>query len=197
MKLIFITSNNHKYQKLKEFLKENNINIDVDKQHFDFEEPRSESIEYISVRKVLDYYNLNPSEDLILTEDSGLFIPSLNNFPGTYTATIHKKIGLKGILKLMENNKDRKAYFKSCFSLLIPSPMEVKTFCGIVEGTISDSIKGNNGFGHDPVFIPKNHKKTFAEDYELKKKISHRVKAAEKLASFLKTLNISEKTKRP
>ena len=57
---------------------------------------------------------------------------------------------------------------------------------GIVEGKISNQPKGRNGFGYDPIFIPKNRKKTFGEMKFLQKsKIDHRFKAFKKIKKFL------------
>ena len=192
MKILFITSNKDKFEEVEEFFGKNIPYINIEQIHFDFEEPRSESIEYISMRKVLEYYNSlrqNYREEAILTEDSGLFIKSLNNFPGAYTATIYNKIGLEGILNLLQDQEDRRAYYKACFSLLIHSPMEIKTFTGIVRGEISEKIRGGESyFGQDPIFIPEGHKQTFAENYDLKRKLSHRIKALEKLKDYLISL---------
>ncbi len=65
----------------------------------------------------------------------------------------------------------------------------LKIFEGKVYGRISEEIRGNKGFGFDPIFIPEGYNRTFAEDYELKKKLSHRYKAFMKLKEFL-TLKI-------
>ena len=56
---------------------------------------------------------------------------------------------------------------------------------GKVEGSISKSKKGNNGFGYDPIFIPINQKVTFGQMNQKKKyKIDHRIKAFKKIKKF-------------
>ncbi len=111
----------------------------------------------------------------LIVEDSGLFIPSLNNFPGAYSAWVQKKIGNGGILKLLENSKDRSAYFKSCIAF--SNGKTEKIFCGEVRGTISEKERGNKGFGYDPIFVPENETQTFAESEMLKNRLSHRSNA--------------------
>jgi len=83
-------------------------------------------------------------------------------------------------------NKKVRARFVCALSISI---LEKKIICvkGKVEGIISPIPKGKNGFGYDPIFIPKGEKKTFAEITPLKKyKIDHRFKAFKKLKNFFK-----------
>ncbi|MCK4555843.1 MAG: non-canonical purine NTP pyrophosphatase, partial [Candidatus Aenigmarchaeota archaeon] len=61
---------------------------------------------------------------------------------------------------------------------------EPKVFVGEEKGTISSDIRGTDGFGYDPIFIPEGYDKTHAEDIEIKRKVSHRVSALEKLVGF-------------
>ena len=59
---------------------------------------------------------------------------------------------------------------------------------GKMEGRIAYSIAGENGFGYDPIFQPEGYDKTFAElGNEVKNQISHRARAVQKLADYLKS----------
>ena len=98
----------------------------------------------------------------VMVEDSGLFIKALNDFPGTCSSYIHKRIGLKGILKLMENMDDRTCYYKSAAAYCEPGKKPI-SFLGQEKGTIADKIRGKHGFGHDPIFIPEGYKITYGE----------------------------------
>ena len=98
----------------------------------------------------------------VVVEDSGLFIEALNGFPGTCSAYIHKRIGLNGILKLMEDVKDRTAYYKSAVAYCEPDKEPV-AFLGEEIGDIAESVRGSYGFGHDPIFIPQGSHKTYGE----------------------------------
>ena len=72
-----------------------------------------------------------------------------------------------------------------CFNYLKKTNKRIISSIGKIEGTISNSIKGNNGFGYDPIFIPLGKKITFGEMKPLQKhKIDHRFKAFKKIKKF-------------
>ena len=133
---------------------------------------------------------------MCLADDSGLEIDFLNKNPGIYSARWGGRYGDfdKAIRRVYRelNKKDKnwknkkiKARFVCALSL---SYLEKKIACvqGTVEGQISVHPKGINGFGYDPIFIPKNEKKTFGEmKFSLKHKIDHRFKAFKKIKKFL------------
>lgn len=122
--------------------------------------------------------------DWLITEDDGLFIESLNGFPGPYSEYVYRTIGLGGILRLMSGVTNRGAYFKSVVGLCING--EVKLFEGIVRGRLAEEPRGSGGFGYDPVFIPEGYDKTFAEmGIEFKSRLSHRAIAFSKLANYV------------
>jgi XTP/dITP diphosphohydrolase len=121
----------------------------------------------------------------IIVEDAGLFIETLKNFPGPYSKYVFETIGLKGILKLLTNHKNRKAKFRSVIAFCSPE-LELKYFHGIVEGKITERITGELGFGFDPIFKPldKPHE-TFGEmNEEEKNQLSHRAKSLKKFAQW-------------
>lgn len=127
----------------------------------------------------------------VFVEDSGLFIHSLNGFPGPYSSYAFETIGLEGVLKLMDGSKSRKAEFKSSVAFGMEGK-HLATFSSVTEGTVQLQPRGNKGFGFDPIFVPMWNSKTFAE-MELKEKsiFSHRAKALSKLALWY--LNESKK----
>ncbi|MBW2976872.1 non-canonical purine NTP pyrophosphatase [Candidatus Woesearchaeota archaeon] len=120
----------------------------------------------------------------VVVEDSGLFIKALNDFPGTCSSYIHKRIGLKGILKLMENATDRACCYKSAVAYCGPGKEPV-SFLGEEKGAIAKEIKGSHGFGHDPVFIPEGSKKTYGETKNCENIKKFRRIAVEKLKEYL------------
>ncbi|HID16723.1 TPA: non-canonical purine NTP pyrophosphatase, partial [Candidatus Bathyarchaeota archaeon] len=90
----------------------------------------------------------------------------------------------RGILRLMEGEKDRRGFFKAAVCLC--SPKIQKCFVGIAKGRIAEKERGKSGFGFDPIFIPDERpEKTFGEmSPEEKSLYSHRGKAVRKLAEW-------------
>lgn len=118
----------------------------------------------------------------IIVEDSGLFINTLNELPGTCSAYIFDRVGNDGILKLMRGVEDRTAHMKS--SVAYCDGKRALTFLGSVSGEISKNARGGHGFGYDPIFIPEGHDMTFGEDPGYKKKVSHRMKSVGKFCDW-------------
>jgi non-canonical purine NTP pyrophosphatase (RdgB/HAM1 family) len=91
---------------------------------------------------------------------------------------------MKKLLGELENNNNRKARFRTVIALII-NGKEV-FFEGIVNGEIIKERRGGEGFGYDPIFQPDGYNKTFAElGVNIKNSISHRARAAQKLADYL------------
>jgi len=124
------------------------------------------------------------------SEDSGLEVEYLGGKPGVKTARFagdnatHESNNLL-LLQKLENIIHRDARFVACICYI---DKEGKTafFEGSVRGTIAEKIRGEKGFGYDPVFIPEGHLQSFAElGPEIKDQISHRKIALQKLKEFL------------
>ena len=172
--LYFVSSNKNKYHETKKIL--NSFDISVGFRKYELEEIQSDSLVKIAKKKVnqaFEKYN-KP----VIVEDAGLFIKSLNGFPGPYSSYIFKTIGNAGILNLL--NKNREASFFSIVSF--HDELYSKTFSAKVDGKISTIQKGNE-WGYDPIFIPNNYNKTFAE-LQNKDELSHRFKALRKFANW-------------
>jgi|TARA_B100001971_G_scaffold215114_1_gene257738 XTP/dITP diphosphohydrolase len=180
MEINLITSNLGKVKEFKAILGDS---IKINHMNIDYKELRSDDPEEIAkdAAKILADELKKP----IVVEDSGLFIKALKDFPGTCSAYIHKRIGLKGILKLMENINDRTCCYKSAVSYCEPGKEPV-SFLGKEEGTIAKEEKGNNGFGHDPIFIPEGSNKTYGETENCENLKRFRKIAVEKLKKHLK-----------
>jgi XTP/dITP diphosphohydrolase len=121
-----------------------------------------------------------------MLEDAGVFIQALEGFPGVYSKYVFFTIGLPGVLRLLEGVQNRSAVFRSVFAYHEP---EKKPLICIGEclGTIIQKCRGTNGFGYDPLFVPHNATKTFAEmSVDEKNQYSHRAKALEMLVMELR-----------
>tara|TARA_B100001248_G_scaffold262529_1_gene259167 strand:+ start:532 stop:1110 length:579 start_codon:yes stop_codon:yes gene_type:complete len=129
----------------------------------------------------------------VISDDSGLCIKSLKNEPGIFSARLAKRKGsffkaMKFILKKMKNKKDRSAYF-ICSLSYKEKRKKMVTKIGKIHGIISKKISGKNGFGYDPIFIPRNYTITFGQMiYSKKLKIDHRHIAFQKLKKKIKIL---------
>lgn len=176
----FATGNRNKFKEALDVFGK----VDVALKHFEFkhDEIRSDSLEEVAKESVRAAYKETGKP--VFVEDSGLFIESLEGFPGTYSAWVNKKLGCKGILKLLEGIENREAKFEACIAY--NDGEEIRTFKGICEGSISGSERGKDGFGYDPVFVPKGESSTFAESITLKNKYSHRYKSLLELIRYLK-----------
>ena len=129
----------------------------------------------------------------VISDDSGLCIKSLKNEPGIFSARLAKRKGsffkaMKFILKKMKNKKDRSAYF-ICSLSYKEKRKKMVTKIGKIHGIISKKISGKNGFGYDPIFIPRNYTITFGQMiYSKKLKIDHRHIAFQQLKKKIKIL---------
>ncbi|MFQ5783061.1 MAG: RdgB/HAM1 family non-canonical purine NTP pyrophosphatase [Nitrosopumilus sp.] len=172
--LFFVSSNIHKYKEAKKILDSYGIKLGFIK--FNLEEIQSDSLKEIASKKAKHAFS-NCKKPVII-EDDGLFIDSLGGFPGPYSSYVFKTIGNKGILNLLKNK--RKAKFVSIITYC--DKTNLQSFDAKLDGTISKSQKGN-GWGYDPIFIPKNSKKTFSE-LNNKNELSHRYKALKKFSNW-------------
>jgi XTP/dITP diphosphohydrolase len=181
MEVLFATSNQHKVAEANKVGTE--FNITFTQVNIMYPEVRADSVRTVAEEGVRYVYN--QIKRPIMVEDSGLFIEALNGFPGPYSAFVLSKIGLEGILKLMEDFDDRTAKFVSAIGYCNRDTIEV--FEGDIEGVLTTEEKGTHGFGYDPLFKAMGSMKTFAEDAKHKNEVSHRRKATEALCRYLKS----------
>ena len=127
----------------------------------------------------------------VISDDSGLCIKALNNNPGIYSARLAKKHGsfskaMEFILKKMESKKNRSAFFICSLSFLDKNG-KITSVEGKLKGNISMQMRGTNGFGYDPIFIPLKKEITFGQMLKSKKiKMDHRYLAFKKLKKKIK-----------
>lgn len=133
---------------------------------------------------VHEHYNVD-----CFSEDTGLEVDALGGEPGVYSARYagpahDDEANMSLLLANLKGEENRSARFRTVIALILNG--QVHTFEGIAEGQVIHRKKGNNGFGYDPIFIPKGHDRTFAQmDTAEKSAISHRGQAVAKLVAFL------------
>jgi XTP/dITP diphosphohydrolase len=122
----------------------------------------------------------------VVVEDAGFFVDALNGFPGPYSAHVLRQINCAGILKLMRDVTNRAASFQASVAYCSPGK-KAKCFTGIVQGNVSFDARGTQGFGFDPIFIPRvGDGRTFAEMTAAEKnEFSHRAEAFTKFCKWI------------
>ena len=177
MRILFITSNQGKFEEAREISRRYGFNIEWLRK--EYEEVQGSDLEEIA-RKSAELLAVQIKEPFFI-EDSGLFVDALKGFPGPYSSYVFKTIGNEGILKLMEGLDNRKAKFVAVIAYFDGN--DVSTFKGEVSGEIAMEKRGEKGFGYDPIFEYEG--RTFAEMGEEKNEVSHRRKALEGFFSSL------------
>ncbi len=194
MNIYFITSNKHKLAEAH--AKFSTANIIIEHLELDYHELQADTNEEImkfGVKWIIDTHRSDIDKPFFI-EDSGLFVHALNGFPGVYSKYIFKTIGPQGIIELMLNNTEleaRVAHFEACIGYFDPQKAnetdQLLVFKGKCEGTLATELRGMQGFGFDPIFIPKGSDQTFAEMQTATKNLySHRSIALDKLIEYIK-----------
>jgi XTP/dITP diphosphohydrolase len=175
----FVSSNSNKYREIEPILSQHGIISRYVK--ISLKEIQSESIYQIAKAKSTSAFEY--LQKAVIIEDDGFYISSLKGFPAQYSSFVYKTLGNQGLLKLMENETDRRAYFLSV--IVYNDGLILKTFTGKIEGTLSRSAT-NGGWGFDPIFVPKHTSKTYGELSQLNRKFvfSHRYKSIEKFSKW-------------
>jgi XTP/dITP diphosphohydrolase len=192
IKVVVASNNEHKIKEIKEILngfpmevisqREAGVDIEVEENGTTFMENA-----YKKAKEIYDILK-NKEEYAVLADDSGLMVDALGGAPGVYSARFAGEHGnsRKNNEKLLSLLKgipfaERKGRFV-CAMVLIIGEDKVLKAQGEVEGYITDSEKGQDGFGYDPLFYVPEFNKTFSEVCpEDKNSVSHRGRALEKL----------------
>lgn len=191
-KLLIASNNLHKIKEISEILSSLPIKILSLKDFPDFPEVEEtgttlEENSLIKAKAIYEKFNI-----AALADDTGLFVDALNGEPGVFSARYAGESAsyadnCEKLLLNLKNveGKERTAEFRSVLCLYI-NESEHYFFKGIVEGKIIKLARGTNGFGYDPLFIPKGFAKTYAEmGDEKKNELSHRALALKKFKKFL------------
>lgn len=191
MKLVFASNNKHKLEEAKiisngkfEILSLNDINLheEIPEDYDNLSENALQKANYI-----YDRYHIN-----CFADDTGLSIEALNGEPGVFSAryagnNCSYEDNMNKVLEKMKGIDNRKASFSTIIALILNG--EKYLFEGKIEGEIALAPRGSNGFGYDPIFVPKNYSKSFAELSDVEKNsMSHRYLALQQLFIFLESI---------
>jgi len=177
-KIIFASTNENKFKEILLHLR--NFDLEIEFLRFKTNEIQSEILEDIALEKSKVAFEIIGQP--LIVEDTGLFIDSLNGFPGPYSSYVLQTIGNNGILELLSNKSNRLAYFRSVIAY--NDGKYNLTFSGEARGNISDHIS-EVGWGYDPIFIPEGSSITYGQ-HGIKNKISksHRTHALNHFAEW-------------
>ena len=191
MKIVFATNNPNKLKEIQSLmpkgieiisLKEIGCNEDIPETGTTLEANAFEKSRYLKEKYGYDCF----------ADDTGLEVEALQGAPGVYSARYagaqrSSEANMAKILTELNGNKNRKAQFRTAIALILNG--EEQLFEGKVEGRISLAKQGEEGFGYDPIFLPENDKRSFAQmSLEEKGAISHRGIAVRELVVFLKNI---------
>ncbi|MFV0561881.1 RdgB/HAM1 family non-canonical purine NTP pyrophosphatase [Malaciobacter mytili] len=194
MRIVLATGNKGKIEEFKKLLPKHEI-VTYKELLGDIEIVEDkDSFKGNAIKKAKTIYDLlNDETAIVISDDSGISVPALNNEPGIYSARYAKENATdkennnKLISKLNEINLEKtEACYTACIAIVYKN--EVYTVHGWMHGNVINKELGEGGFGYDPMFIPNSYEKTLGElPYEVKKAFSHRTKA---LNLALKVLDV-------
>jgi XTP/dITP diphosphohydrolase len=190
MKLILASGNAHKCEELKNYLTpfidlQNAPHaLEVDETGLTFHENA-----HLKAKAYFEKF-----QEPVIADDSGLMLENFTDILGVQSARFAPELPdyfdkCKKLLAIYQNIENRNCYFVTVICLYL-SQNEVYFFEGRCQGLIADSIMGSDGFGYDPIFIPKSTPGTsYAQNTEWKNQFGHRAKASESLKKFLEGNN--------
>ena len=188
--ILFFSHNQKKIIEVQQIFKDSRIKV-FDLNSFEkIKAPRETGYTFASNAKIKSKHGQKIFNIPCFADDSGFCVEALKNNPGVKSKRFlekfsNKKKAFEYIISNVIEKKNNKAFFVTAICLTLKDNHHI-IFLGRIRGTVSLKPKGTNGFGYDPIFVPENYTKTFAE-MSLKEKniISHRKIAITKLKSFL------------
>ena len=189
--IFFFSGNTNKVYEVKNLLKEVNINVLSLSNFNDCKIPKETGSSFLENAIIKSKFGYNFSLMPCLADDSGICISALNKGPGIKSKKFIENSGgqamaIKKIIKKVREKDVFDAFFQTTLAFTVNGKNFI-SFTGISEGKISKKAIGGKGFGYDPIFIPKNQKKTFAQMSVVEKNsYSHRGIVLKKFVNFLK-----------
>lgn len=192
--IVATTTNPHKFREISEILNLSEIRLqnlsDLRDLYgdLDIEESGSTFKENAAI-KARGYFKI--LRQPLFADDSGLEVPALNNEPGVYSARYagpessyvkNNDLLIQKIRRIPKEDRHARFVCTICYK----DELQERFFTGVTEGVIIEELRGQRGFGYDPIFFLPELGKTFAElSADEKNALSHRGKAIRKLRSFL------------
>jgi non-canonical purine NTP pyrophosphatase (RdgB/HAM1 family) len=185
--IIFVTGNEHKAKEVQQALPE----FEIIMKKISLTEIQGTAEDIIRAKVVEATSAL---QQPVIVDDSCVHITAFNGFPGQYAADYCKTVGNKRTLTMLQGFTDRTASMVSHAAYGEPGNEPV-IFVGEVQGRIAEDIRGEEGFGVDPIFIPEDEQRTFGEMTTAEKnQKNHRARSFKQLAVYLRSQLNNQKT---
>ncbi len=192
MKYVIASGNKGKLKEFQTILKNYSIELVSAKElGIDMDEviEDGESFEENALIKARYVYEALDAAYPVIADDSGLILNAYPDLLAIHSARFmeHASYAEKNQAILdkyqQEQEQDRSASFHTAL-VLIEKDGQEQRFQASIEGSIAQEILGDQGFGYDPIFIPKNYRESFAQMGDEKDRISHRAQALKKLEAY-------------
>ena len=190
--LVIATHNQGKLEEIRHLFEPFKINI-IGANQLNITEPEETEDSFVGNARIKAHFSAKMRNQPSLADDSGITIAALNGAPGVYTANWAETSGGRDFVYAMEKTNNalsevdapypRSAQFRCTLVLAWPDGHD-EVFEGVIEGSLVWPMRGENGHGYDPIFLPNGYSETFGEMNRWEKnKISHRADAFSKLLS--------------
>jgi XTP/dITP diphosphohydrolase len=195
-KLVFATNNAHKLEEVKSILEPDYQIISLKELGCFDDIPETENTlegnALLKAKYIFEKFGVD-----CFADDTGLEVEALNGEPGVFSARYagdmhNSQANINKLLDNLDGIENRTARFRTVIALIKSG--QTMFFEGRINGQIAKKTTGSEGFGYDPIFIPDEHSKSFAELGLIEKnKISHRALAVQQLTAYLKSEKINSK----
>ena len=174
--ILFITGNKKKLEEVRAI-----TGIAINSKKLEIKEIQELDVKEVAKEKALSAFKQTGQP--VIVDDTGMSIAALGGLPGALISWFLDTLKPEGIVELLSGKENRQASVSTCIAYA--DETGVYAFVGTVNGHISKLLRGKNGFGYDPIFIPDGYDKTYAEmNDDEKNKISMRKIALMKFKEF-------------
>jgi len=179
MKIRFVSKNVHKVNEVRAILSD--VGVEVIAAKHAINEIQTEDVNSLVRDKLLKAFKKVGRP--VFVEHTGLYIESLNEFPGGLTQIFWDKLQADKFSSLLGSGEDTKLVAKTIIGYC--DSMKIHLFEGSINGSISPEPRGNRDFQWDCIFVPEGETETFAEMGARKNNISMRKIAFDQFKEFL------------
>jgi XTP/dITP diphosphohydrolase len=184
VKLAVVTSNPHTAEEVAAFFEG-----ELEVEHVNLECPEFRHPDVGEIAKGKARFAYDQLGRPLIVDDTAFSVKALHGFPGPYAAYVLDTIGYQGILRLLEGVEERSASFETAIAYADRAGIWI--FRGLIDGVITHSPRGREGFGYDPIFEVNG--RTLAElSLQEKSRVSHRARALSAFGEWWRSEKVME-----